>query len=94
MVNLIAGKRLVTELIQNDFTASNIVREVQRLLPDGDPRQSMMHELQRIHGLLNTLSAVPDKPSGAIHRVAAVALELMGVDSPAQFGSRVKSGVH
>jgi lipid-A-disaccharide synthase len=27
MVNLIAGKRLVTELIQNDFTASNIVRE-------------------------------------------------------------------
>jgi lipid-A-disaccharide synthase len=91
MVNLIAGKRLITELIQNDFTASNIVREVQRLLPDGDPRQSMMHELQRIHGLLNTLPARPGQPGGAIHRVAAIALELMGVTSPAQFEQRVKS---
>jgi len=93
MVNLIAGKRLVTELIQNDFTASNIVREVQRLLPDGDPRQSMMEGLQRIHGLLNTLSTVPGQPSGAIHRVAAVALELMGVTSPAQFEQPVHSRV-
>ncbi len=94
MVNLIAGKRLVTELIQNDFTASNIVREVQRLLPDGGPRQSMMQELQRIHGLLNTLSAVPGKPGGAIHRVAAVALQLIGVDSPAQHEQPVQLQEH
>ena len=91
MVNLIAGKRLVTELIQNDFTASNIVRELNRLLPDGDPRQSMMQELQRIHGLLNTLSALPGKPGGAIHRVAAVTLELIGVDSPARLEPQVRS---
>ena len=37
MANLIAGKRVVPELIQNDFTASNIVRQLQPLLPDGPP---------------------------------------------------------
>ena len=45
MVNLIAGKRVVPELIQNDFTAANIVQQIERLLPDGAPRESMMEEL-------------------------------------------------
>ena len=35
MANLIAGKRVVPELIQNDFTAANIVQQIERLLPDG-----------------------------------------------------------
>ncbi len=52
MANLIAGKRVVPELIQNDFTASNIVRHLEPLLPDGPPRQSMMKELACIRGLL------------------------------------------
>ena len=37
MANLIAGKRVVPELIQGDFTAGNIVEELERLLPDGAP---------------------------------------------------------
>ena len=84
MVNLIAGKRIVTELIQNEFTASNIVREVERLLPDRDPRQSMMEELGRIRALLNTRLTGSDQTGGAIERVAAVTLGLMG--SGAQAG--------
>ena len=35
MANLIAGKRVVPELIQHDFTAANIVQQLRRLLPDG-----------------------------------------------------------
>ena len=73
MANLIAGKRVVPELIQEDFTAANIVQEIERLLPDGPPRQSMMEELARIRGLLNTRPG----GSGAIGRVAAITLELM-----------------
>ncbi len=42
MANLIAGKRVVPELIQNDFTAANIVQHLEPLLPDGPPRESMM----------------------------------------------------
>jgi lipid-A-disaccharide synthase len=73
MVNLIAGKRVVPELIQEDFTAANIVQQMERLLPDGGPRQSMMEELARIHGLLNTRAG----SGGAIDRVAEITLKLL-----------------
>ena len=75
MANLIAGKRVVTELIQDDFTAANIIQEVERLLPDGVPRQSMMQELAAIHGLLKSRHAVPEEESGAIGRVADIVLQ-------------------
>ena len=91
MVNLIAGKRVVTELIQNDFTASNIVRELQRLLPDGASRQSMMEELSRIHESLNTRPAVHGRESGAIRRVAEVTLEQVGRGFPARLEKRLES---
>jgi len=71
MANLIAGKRVVPELIQNDFTAANIVQQIKPLLPDGAARESMMKELAAIGGVLRARS------EGAIDRVAAVAVELM-----------------
>lgn len=78
MANLIAGKRVVKELIQDDFTASNIVQEIERLLPDGGPRQSMMEELARIRGLLRSHPEDRGNNEGAIARVAEVALQLAG----------------
>jgi lipid-A-disaccharide synthase len=93
MANLIAGKRVVPELIQNDFTADNIVRALEPLLPDGPQRQSMMEELAQIRGLL-TRGLLKTSPAGgasetsgigetgnAIARVAAVALDLMKIKS-------------
>jgi len=82
MANLIAGKRVVPELIQNDFTAANIVQQLEPLLPDGPPRQSMMQELQRIRALLSTRPGRRGEAHGAIDRVADVALEVLGVASP------------
>ena len=52
MANLIAGKRVVPELIQNDFTAANIVQQLEPLLPDGPARESMMKELKSIREAL------------------------------------------
>ena len=73
MVNLIADKRIVPELIQDDFTAHNIVQQIVPLLADGPARQTMMEELARIRGLLHT-----GKTDGsAIERVAEIALEIM-----------------
>jgi lipid-A-disaccharide synthase len=77
MANLIAGKQVVPELIQDDFTAENIVQHIRPLLPDGPARQSMMEELARIRGLLSKESAAGAE-SGSIDRVAAVTLEVMG----------------
>jgi lipid-A-disaccharide synthase len=84
MANLIAGKRIVPELIQHDFTATNIVQQIERLLPDRAPRQSMMEELARIHGLLHTRPAGHGSESGAIERVAAITLAQLGTASPAR----------
>jgi lipid-A-disaccharide synthase len=53
MPNLIAGKKIVPELIQKDFTARNVVRELKAIIPDGPARQQMEAALkmvqQRLH---------------------------------------------
>ncbi len=77
MANLIAGKRVVPELIQDDFTAANIVQQMMRLLPDGLARESMMQELGAIRVALGkrVVEGLEDSP-GAIERVAAITLEV------------------
>jgi lipid-A-disaccharide synthase len=78
MVNLIAQKRLIPELIQDEFTASNVVRELTPLLPDGPPRQSMMKELAELRGLLRSgAHGASHQPAPSVARVAEVTMELM-----------------
>lgn len=79
MANLIAEKRIVPELIQHDFTASNIVSQLQPLLPDGYPRQSMMKELAELRSRLLPAQA----SGGAIARVAQITLELLDAEPTA-----------
>jgi lipid-A-disaccharide synthase len=80
MANLIAGRRVVPELIQNDFTAANIVQQISRLLPDGAARESMMKGLEEIREALSRPAAeVDDGAAGAIERVAAITLNEVGV---------------
>jgi lipid-A-disaccharide synthase len=85
MANLIAGSGVVPELIQERFTATNIVAELARLLPDGPSRESMMKELRRIQGLLSTRPTDPKARShGAIDRVAAITLDQLGAMTPSK----------
>jgi lipid-A-disaccharide synthase len=78
MVNLIAGRQVVPELIQRDFTAANIVQHIRRLLPDGKARQSMMKELGTVRDALKKRRSGGREMPGAIERVAAIAIEEMG----------------
>jgi len=80
MANLIAGKRVVPELIQHDFTAAKIVQQIAPLLPDGVPRESMMKELKAVGSLLRSRQG--HKEMAAIDRVAAITLELAGITDP------------
>jgi len=89
MANLIAGKRVVPELIQNDFTAAKIVQQMERLLPDGVPRESMIKELKAIRGLLYCRQA--GESDGAIERVAEITLEVLGTVFPARSEETVQS---
>lgn len=56
MVNLIAGKKIVPELIQQNFTAANIVRELNAFLPEGARRQQMLADLQDVRAKLRDSS--------------------------------------
>ena len=83
MANLIAGRRVVPELIQNDFTAENCVQYLRRLLPDSTDRQSILQ------GLANVGDALRSHPAGdrvqggnAIERVAEIVLEQIEAAGP------------
>ncbi len=83
MANLIAGKRVVPELIQNDFTAPNIVQQLERLLPDGPARESMRMELGAIREALRVQPANGRcEGPGAMERVAGIVLQELGAAIP------------
>ena len=86
MANLIAGKRVVPELIQQDFTPGNIVQELMPLLPDGPARESMKMELRgTARALLKYTAGGRRRGPGAIERAAQVVVEeLASVSSAAE----------
>jgi lipid-A-disaccharide synthase len=92
MANLIAGKRIVPELIQKAFTASKIVQHIAPLLPDGLPRESMMKELMSVgESLRSRQTAGAGESKDAIERVAAITLEMIQAASPAPERTVVQS---
>ncbi|MBN1962435.1 MAG: lipid-A-disaccharide synthase [Deltaproteobacteria bacterium] len=64
LVNLIAGKPLVTELIQHTFTPHSMAAELQHLLTDANARRQQENELAAIRAKLGE--------HGAAQRVAEV----------------------
>jgi lipid-A-disaccharide synthase len=64
MVNLIAGKQVVPELIQEQFTPAAVTREVRRLLGSVEAREEMKLELAKVRARLG--------PGGAIERAADI----------------------
>jgi lipid-A-disaccharide synthase len=52
MVNLIAGRLVVPELIQDDFTAENVAAALRQVLADGPAREKMMAELAEVRSRL------------------------------------------
>jgi lipid-A-disaccharide synthase len=75
MVNLIAGRRAVPELIQGDFTAENVVSHLRPLLEEGPARDGMIASLREISGMLKA----EDNESGdsAIDRAARITMEVL-----------------
>jgi len=59
MVNLVAGRTVVPELIQNDCNAGNLARHALRLLEDGEARRRMKQDLntvaERLQGRSNPM---------------------------------------
>jgi lipid-A-disaccharide synthase len=69
MVNLIAGKRVCPELIQDDFTPDAVERETRQLLQSSAARDEMKAGLSEVRAKLG--------PGGAIERAADIFARMM-----------------
>jgi len=69
MVNLLAGQALVTELIQNDFTAQKVASRVEYLLDNAEARARLVEGLRGVKARLG--------PGGATQRAADAVLRVL-----------------
>jgi len=77
MPNLIAGKRIVPELIQKDFTAQNVLKALNAIIPVGDARRQMESDLKMVQQRLRD-SQHAESPA---HRAAQEVLAGIGGES-------------
>ena len=59
MVNLVAGRRVVPELLQNQFTAENIIKHLKPLLEDGLEREAQIGALAEVRRKLHSPTGQP-----------------------------------
>jgi len=69
MVNLLAGKAVVPELIQGDFTADKVAEQVGYLLDHAEARETMKADLRTLKSHLG--------PGGAIERAADAVVRMI-----------------
>jgi lipid-A-disaccharide synthase len=81
MVNLVAEKRLVPELIQDDFRGDIVVQRLEPLLVDGFPRAEMVAGLAEV---AEKLRGRRKSGETAIAAVASIVLETLGLAAKAK----------
>lgn len=69
LVNLLANRRLVPELLQGDMKPERIAAEIRRVWEPGPPREEMLRGLEEVRGRLGG--------PGAAERAAEAVLELL-----------------
>ena len=76
MVNLIAGKEVVPELVQNNFTAAKVVARLNEILPDGSARDRMLK------GLASVKAHLRGPENGGLHPSERAAQAILGLIQP------------
>lgn len=80
--NIIAGKKIVTELIQHEASAENLALEINRLLTDKNYVQTLRKELQLVKEQLGQ--------GGGSTNMALLALEMLNITFPTNNNSLSK----
>ncbi len=77
MVNLIAGKEVVPELVQREFTAQNVVARLQEIIPEGAARSQMLEGLDQVKAMLRPPVRAGEGPAQhPADRAAAIILSI------------------
>lgn len=69
LVNLIAGREVVQELVADRMTKANIIKYLKEILPEGKGRQQMLDDYEELNGILGQ--------SGASERAAKQMFSLL-----------------
>ena len=74
MVNLIAEREVVPELVQSDFTAAHVVAEMGKIIPEGPDRDRMLTGLRevksRLRGATGEVARPEDRAAGIVLQLA------------------------
>lgn len=73
MPNLIAGREVVPEFVQQNFVPEKVAAKVRELIPDGAARNQMISDLSEVRSKLH-----PQGQSRAANRAAAAVLASLG----------------
>ena len=74
LVNLIAGREVVQELVADRMTKENIIKYLKEILPEGKGRQQMLDDYEELNGILGN--------SGASERAAKQMFSLLSSAHP------------
>jgi lipid A disaccharide synthetase len=75
IVNLIAGREVVPELVQQDFTPVNVAARIERLLADGPERRQMLDGLREVRARLSVAAGASASVTAAQEILKVIQLE-------------------
>jgi lipid-A-disaccharide synthase len=70
MVNLLAGRRIVPELMQGDCTAEKLAAEARRLLEDRERREAVRTDLAKLRATLDSGGNAMERAAAVVDQVA------------------------
>jgi lipid-A-disaccharide synthase len=82
MVNLIAGREIVPELVQGMFTVQNVVEHLQKVICDGSDRDTMLEGLGQVKTALLAPASADDREPA--ERAAEIVLSIMATKGTAR----------
>jgi lipid A disaccharide synthetase len=75
IVNLIAGREIVPELVQRDFTPLNVAARIERVLAEGPERQQMLEGLREVRARLSVAAGASASEMAAREILKVIRLE-------------------
>src|SRR3990172_9410689 len=82
--NIVAGRRIVPELIQKEATPSALAENILRILKDRDTREKMVYELKEVKNKIGKVDASRNAAEKIMHYVRSRRIEAVGKTSNLQ----------